>query len=226
MVPGFLQMWRLSLRPKSWILVPSDQIILCPLGALRQTPSGLSCAFYCGVASVWQFYNKGPIGGVIQRWLSFWKVLPSPQRISGALSEWQSGSWSPHRPRPFSPDCAVWREASSRKSLGVCKLLPFKNDGGHCVLGDIQCCIHVLVPFPRSVPQNNPVSEFYGQFLPPHGWVVALTCTVNCGTLYRQVCASSNHVQSIEFTTGGLQSSSFFFALMEYCVDWWGKRLI
>ena len=34
-----------------------------------------------------------------------------------------------------------------------------------------------------------------------------LTCTVNCGTIYRQVCAFPNHVQSIEFTTGGLQSS-------------------
>ncbi len=39
-------------------------------------------------------------------------------------------------------------------------------------------------------------------------WLVcALTCTVNCGTLYRQVCAFPNHVQSTEFTTGGLQSS-------------------
>ena len=28
-----------------------------------------------------------------------------------------------------------------------------------------------------------------------------------CGTVYRQVCAFPNHVQSIEFTTGGLQSS-------------------
>ena len=28
-------------------------------------------------------------------------------------------------------------EASSRKSLGGFKLLPFKNDGDHCVLGDL-----------------------------------------------------------------------------------------
>jgi hypothetical protein len=48
--------------------------------------------------------------------------------------------------------------------------------------------------------------ELYGQFLWPHGLVFALTCTVNHGTLYRQVCAFPNHVQSIEFTTGGLQS--------------------
>ena len=44
-----------------------------------------------------------------------------------------------------------------------------------------------LVPFPRSVPQHSPVSELYGQFLRPHGLVFALTLTVNCGTLYRQV---------------------------------------
>ena len=44
-----------------------------------------------------------------------------------------------------------------------------------------------LVPFPRSVPQHSPVFEFYGQFLRPHGLDFALTCTVNCGTLYRHV---------------------------------------
>ena len=40
-----------------------------------------------------------------------------------------------------------------------------------------------------------------------YGLVLALTCTVICGTLHRQVCAFPNHVQSKEFTTGGLQSS-------------------
>ena len=44
-------------------------------------------------------------------------------------------------------------------------------------------------------------------FLQPLGLVFALTCIVNYGTLYRQVCAFPNDVQSIEFTTGGLQSS-------------------
>jgi hypothetical protein len=37
-------------------------------------------------------------------------------------------------------------------------------------------------------------------------WFFSLTCTINCGTLYRQVCAFPNHVQPIEFTTGGRQS--------------------
>ena len=51
----------------------------------------------------WLLYHKGLIGRVLQRLLSFWKVLPSPQRNSRALSEWPSDSWSPPWPRPFSP---------------------------------------------------------------------------------------------------------------------------
>ena len=83
--------------------------------------------------------------------------------------------------------------ASSWKSLGGSKLLPFKDDGVHCVLGDLQCCRNVLVPVPRSVPRHNPVSDIYGQFLQPHGLLFALTCTVNFGTLYRQcVCLSKS----------------------------------
>jgi hypothetical protein len=113
MVPGFLQTWRLAFRPKCYILVSSDQIILFlmvweSLGAFWQTPSGLSCVFHWGVASVWPLYHKGLIGGVLQRWLSFWKVLPSPQRNSRAQLEWPSGSLSPPWPRPFSTDCSVW----------------------------------------------------------------------------------------------------------------------
>ena len=37
--------------------------------------------------AVWPLYHKGLIGGVLQSWLSFWKVLPSPLRKSGALSD-------------------------------------------------------------------------------------------------------------------------------------------
>jgi hypothetical protein len=169
-----------------------------PLGAFWQTPSGLSCAFYWEVASVWPLNHKGLIGGVLQRWLSFWKVLPSPQRNSGAMSVWPSGSWSPPWLRPFSPNCSIW-PGSSRKSLGGSNILPFKNDGGHFVLGDLQWCRNVMVSFPRSVPRHNPVSELYGQFFRSHGMVFALTCTVNCGTLYRQVFPIPNHVQSIYY---------------------------
>ena len=108
---------------------------------------------------------------------------------------------------PSSPSAQFRRADSSRKSLGGSIFFPFRDDEGHCFLEDLQCCRCFLVPFPRSLPRHNPVSELYGQFLRPHGLVFALTCTVNGGTLYRQVCAFPNHVQSIEFTTGGLQSS-------------------
>ena len=40
---------------------------------------------------------------------------------------------------PSLPIAQFGRAASSRNSLSVSKLLPFKNDGGHCVLGDLQC---------------------------------------------------------------------------------------
>jgi hypothetical protein len=36
------------------------------------------------------------------------------------------------------------------------------------VLEDLQCCRNVLVPFPRSVPWHDPVSELYIQFLRPY----------------------------------------------------------
>uniref|UniRef100_A0A673Y7L2 Tyrosine-protein kinase n=1 Tax=Salmo trutta TaxID=8032 RepID=A0A673Y7L2_SALTR len=35
----------------------------------------------------WPLYHKGLIGGLLQRWLSFWKFLPSPQRNSRGVSK-------------------------------------------------------------------------------------------------------------------------------------------
>ena len=81
------------------------------------------------------------------------------------------------------------RAASSRKSLGGSKLLLFKNVGGHCVLGDLQCCRMFWYPSPDLCLDT----------------ILSLTFPANCGTLYKQVCAFPNRVQSIEFTTGGLQ---------------------
>jgi hypothetical protein len=69
---------------------------------------------------------------------------------------------------PSPPIAQFGWAASSKKSLGGSKLLPFRNDGGRCVLWDLKCCRHLLVPFPRSVPRHNPVSELYGQFFRPH----------------------------------------------------------
>ena len=65
--------------------------------------------------------------------------------------------WSSVRVTGPSPPIA--QAANTRKSLGGSKLLPFENDGSHCVLVDLQCCRNVLVPFPRCVPLHNPVLE-------------------------------------------------------------------
>ena len=127
---------------------------------------------------------------VLQRWLSFSKIVPSPQRNSGAMSEWPSCSWSP-RPKPFSSNCSVWLDDQLWRVLVVPNFFHLRMMEATVFL-DLQCCRHLLVPFPRSVPRHNPVSELYGQFLRPHGLVFALTFTVNCGTIYRQMCAFPN----------------------------------
>ena len=47
-------------------------------------------------------------------------------------------------PRPFSPDCSFWPGDQLYESLSGSKILPF--NGGHCVLGDLQCCRHGTFP--------------------------------------------------------------------------------
>ena len=89
------------------------------------------------MASVWPLYHKGLIGGVLHRRLSFWNVLRSPQRNSGALSEWQFGLGHLPDQDPSPPIAQFGQAASSRKSPGGSKLLPFKIDGGNCVLEDL-----------------------------------------------------------------------------------------
>ena len=49
---------------------------------------------------------------------------------------------------PSPPIAEIGRAASSRKSLGGSKHLQFKDDGGHCVLGELQCCRHFWYPSP------------------------------------------------------------------------------
>ena len=85
-----------------------------------KTSSDLSCAFYWRGASVRPLYHKGLIGGVLQRWLSFRNVLPSPQRNSGALSEWPSDYQSPPWPRSFSRLLSL----AGRPALGRLLVVP------------------------------------------------------------------------------------------------------
>jgi hypothetical protein len=126
-----------------------------------------------------------------------------PQMNSGALSEWLSGSWSLTWPRPFSP----WLLNLARQpALGRVWVVPNVFHSwmmeASVFLGSFNAA-EIVVPCQRSVLWHNLVSENYGQLFGPHGLVFALTCTGP----YMDRCAFPNHVQSIELTTGGLQSS-------------------
>ena len=105
------------------------------------------------------------------------------------------------------PSLQFGQAASSRRVLVVPNFLHLITMEATVFLAMLQKCVGTLSP--RAVPRHNPVSELYRQFLRPHGLVFALTCTVNCGTLYTvdRCVHFPNQVQSIEFTTGGLQSS-------------------
>ena len=97
---------------------------------------------------------------------------------------------------------------SSRKSLGSSILFYFLIIMELIVLVETFNTLEIdFITFPRSIPPHNSISELYGQFLGIHGEVSALTCTVNCGTLYKKVCFFLSHVHWIELTTGGLHSS-------------------
>ncbi len=97
-VPGFLHTYRLELRPKSSILVSSDQRILQVF--FSKLHAGFSC--------VGPLCHKAPTGGGLQWWLTFYNFLPSPECISGAQPQWSLGSSLPLSPRLFSPDSSVW----------------------------------------------------------------------------------------------------------------------
>ena len=72
---------------------------------------------------------------MLQRWLFFWKVLPSTQRNSGALSEWPSVLG--HLPDQVSSPLIsqFCRAASSMTSLGGSKLLHLRMIESTVLLG-------------------------------------------------------------------------------------------
>lgn len=128
-----------------------------------QTPSGLPCVFYEGVASVWPLEHTGQIGGVPQGCCPFGKVLlsshkgPLDHRVLGHLTKALP-------PRLFSLD--------GRPALGrvLQELLSFTDDGVHCTHRNHQSSKVEL--FPRFVPQNKPVSAVYTQLFWLHAWFV------------------------------------------------------
>ena len=156
----------------------------------------------------WPLYHSGLIGGLLQIWLSFWKVLLSPQRNAGALTEWPSGSCSPLWLRPFSPESL---SLDGRPALGrvlvVLNFFHLRMMEATVLIGTFKAAEFFLYPSPDLFLRQSCLGGL--QTIPLTSCLVcALTCTVyctvNCGTLYRQVCAFPNHLQSIEFTTGGL----------------------
>ena len=156
-------------------------------------------------ASVWSLYHKVLIGGVLQRWLSFWKVLPSPQRNCRALSV-TIGILVPSQPKVLLPQLlSLARWPALGRVLGGSKLLPRMmeatvflgtlNDVKNNWYPSTDLCLDTILS--RSSTDNS--------FNLMH-WLL-LWHALNCGTLYTQMCAFPNIVQSIECTTGGLQST-------------------
>ena len=118
--------------------------------------------------------RKASICEVLQRLFSFWQVLPSQPRNSVVLSEWSLGSWLPPWQRSFLPGCSVLSDGQLYEESGSSTFFPFPNDGAHCALGNFQHSRNCFIPFPRSIPPHNSISEFCRQFLGLHGRVSAL----------------------------------------------------
>lgn len=137
-VPGFFQTWRLGFRSKSSIFVSIDQRM-----SFLMVWESFSCLF--GKPQVCSFislvYHTGLIGGVLQNWLYFWKVLLSSQSNTGALLLITS----------LIPSTSVAQMTSCRKSPICFKLLWFTDDEGNCGLWNLQFCIGFLYPCPLNL---------------------------------------------------------------------------
>ena len=125
---------------------------------------------------------------------------PWPFRVVRVTTEIPGVQWET---TPLLHLVVVYRHRNSAPQL----YFPFRNDVAHCALGNFQHSRNCFIPFPRSMPPHNSISDFYREFLGLLGGVSTLTCTVNCGTLHRKVCFFQNHIQSIELVKGGLQTS-------------------
>ena len=195
MVPGFLQTWRLAFRPNSSILISSDQRILFlmiweSLGVVWQTPSGLSYAFYWGVASVWPLYHKGLSGAEMVVLLDGSPISTEELRSSVRVTV---GFLVTSLTKALLPQLlSLARHTALGRVLVVPNFFHLTMMEASVFLVTFNAADIFWYPSPKSVPH-------------PHGLVFAPTCMVNCVTLYRLVCAFPHYVQSIEFTTGRLK---------------------
>ncbi len=114
-------------------LIRPENLICHHLGVLQVFFSKLHAGFSC----VGPLCHKAPTGGGLQWWLTFYNFLPSPECISGAQPQWSLGSSLPLSPRLFPPIAQFGQTASSRKGSGRPKRLPFKDYGGHLLLGTL-----------------------------------------------------------------------------------------
>ncbi len=194
-VPGFLHTYRLELRPKSSILVSSDQRILFVtiLESFRCFLANSMRAFHVSGHSA---IKPRLVEGCSDGWLSTtFSHLPNASLELSHSDLWVLLYLSHQGSSP--PIAQFGRTASSRKGSGRPKRLPFKDYGGHCALRILKCSriffcnlgqICALPQFCLWALQAVPLTSWFS---------FALTCTVSCKVLYRQVCGFPNQVQSV-----------------------------
>ncbi len=166
-VPGFLHTYRLELRPKSPILVSSDQRILF-VTILESSMRGFMClALRRGFRRATLPIKPRLVEGCSDGWLSTTFSHLSNASLELSHSDLWVLLYLSHQ--GSSPPIAQFGQtASSRKDSGRSKRLPFKDYGGHCALRNLKCSRIVFVTLARSVPYHNSVSELFRQFLWPH----------------------------------------------------------
>ncbi len=194
-VPGFLHTYRLELRPKSSILVSSDQRILQVFFSKLHAGFHVSCTEE-RLPSGHSAIKPRLVEGCSDGWLSTtFSHLPNASLELSHSDLWVLLYLSHQGSSP--PIAQFGRTASSRKGSGRPKRLPFKDYGGHCALRNLKCkqkffCnlgqICALPQFCLWALQAVPLTSWFS---------FALTCTVSCKVLYRQVCGFPNQVQSV-----------------------------
>ncbi len=136
-MPGFLHTYRLELRPKSSILVSSDQRILQVFFSKLHAGFHVSCTeerLPSGHSAIKPRLVEGCSDG------DFLQLSPNLPNASLELSHsdlWVLLYLSHQGSSP--PIAQFGRTASSRKGSGRPKRLPFKDYGGHCALRNLKC---------------------------------------------------------------------------------------